>query len=86
MPRVKLFAIFREMAGVSEIEIDGKKLEEVIQNLVSRYPKLKEAFFSEGKLRDIVHIMVNGKHFRGNLDLEVSENDVIAIFPPVSGG
>ncbi|MCC6027607.1 MAG: MoaD family protein [Archaeoglobales archaeon] len=86
MPKVKLFAMFREIAGIAEIEVEGKKLGEVILNLVSRYPKLKDIFFSEGKLKEFVQIMVNGRHFRGNLDLEVSERDVVAIFPPVSGG
>jgi MoaD family protein len=86
MPKVKLFAMFREIAGIAEIEVEGEKLGEVILNLVSRYPKLKDIFFSEGKLKEFVQIMVNGRHFRGNLDLEVSERDVVAIFPPVSGG
>ncbi|MEM0350182.1 MAG: ubiquitin-like small modifier protein 1 [Archaeoglobaceae archaeon] len=86
MPKVKLFAMFREIAGFGEIEVEGRNLREVIENLVAKCPKLKEVFFSDGKLKEIVQIMVNGRHFRRNLEIEVSESDVIAIFPPVSGG
>ncbi|MCS7130845.1 MAG: MoaD family protein [Archaeoglobaceae archaeon] len=86
MPRVKLFARFREIAGVGEIEIEGKNLKEVVENLTQRYPKLREAFFEGEKLKDFVQIMVNGKNARGNLNLELSDRDLVAIFPPVSGG
>lgn len=86
MPRVKIFAIFREVAGVSEIEIEARNLRELFEKLVSTYPKLGDLFFREGKLRETVHVMVNGRHFRGNLDIELKDSDVVAIFPPVSGG
>lgn len=86
MPRVKLFAIFREAAGIAELEVEAKNLRELLENLVSRYPKLRDLFFEDEKLRETVHVMVNGTHFRGKLDIELKESDVIAIFPPVSGG
>ncbi|MEM0089312.1 MAG: ubiquitin-like small modifier protein 1 [Archaeoglobaceae archaeon] len=86
MPRVKLFAMFRESAGKSELEIGGRNLREVLEKLCNEFPKLRTLFFEEGKLRETVHIMVNGKHFRGDLGIEVKDSDVIAIFPPVSGG
>lgn len=86
MAKVKLFALFRELAGVSEIEVEGRNLREILENLTNRHPKLKETFFKDNKLKEFVQIMVNGKNARGNLDLEVSDRDLIAIFPPVSGG
>ncbi|MDK2796343.1 MAG: sulfur-carrier protein [Archaeoglobaceae archaeon] len=86
MPRVKLFARFREIAGVSEVEVDGRNLREVMENLCNKYPKLRETLFEGEKLRDFVQIMVNGKNARGNLEYQVGEKDLIAIFPPVSGG
>ncbi|MEM4156380.1 MAG: ubiquitin-like small modifier protein 1 [Archaeoglobaceae archaeon] len=86
MAKVKLFALFRELAGVGEIEVEGRNLREILENLTNRHPKLKETFFNDNKLKEFVQIMVNGKNARGNLDLEVSDRDLIAIFPPVSGG
>ncbi|MCS7144733.1 MAG: MoaD family protein [Archaeoglobaceae archaeon] len=86
MPKVKLFALFRELAGVSEVEVEGRNLREVVENLTKKFPKLRESFFEGEKLKEFVQIMVNGKNARGNLNLEVSDRDLIAIFPPVSGG
>ncbi|MEM0214752.1 MAG: ubiquitin-like small modifier protein 1 [Archaeoglobaceae archaeon] len=86
MAKVKLFALFRELAGVSEIEVEGRNLREILENLTKRFPKLREVFFEDQKLKEFVQIMVNGKNARGNLDFEVSDRDLIAIFPPVSGG
>ncbi len=86
MPRVKLFANFREITGRSELEVDGNSVEEILNKLAKQYPKLKDLFFEGGKLREYVNIMVNGKNIRGDLDYQVKKDDVIAIFPPVSGG
>lgn len=86
MPKVKLFALFRELAGISEVEVEGRDLREVLENLKKSYPKLGEVLFEGSKLKDFVQIMVNGKNVRGNLDFQVREKDLIAIFPPVSGG
>ncbi|MEM2458387.1 MAG: ubiquitin-like small modifier protein 1, partial [Archaeoglobaceae archaeon] len=82
MAKVKLFALFRELAGVSEIEVEGRNLREILENLTKRFPKLREVFFEDQKLKEFVQIMVNGKNARGNLDFEVSDRDLIAIFPP----
>lgn len=86
MPRVKLFANFRDIAGKSELEIDARNLRDLLEKLVIRYPGLKVQFFEGEKLRESVHIMVNGRHFRGNLEMEIKDSDVVAIFPPFSGG
>ncbi|MCS7119104.1 MAG: ubiquitin-like small modifier protein 1 [Archaeoglobaceae archaeon] len=86
MPRVKLFAIFREIAGISEFDVEGRNIGEVLENVTEKFPKLKEIFFADGKLREFVQIMINGKHFKEEMNFEVDEKDVVAIFPPVSGG
>ena len=86
MVRVKLFANFRELAGVQEVEVEARSIRDVLFKLVDMYPKLKDVFFEGEKVRDYVHIMVNGRHVRENLDTELKDSDVVAIFPPVSGG
>ncbi len=86
MPRVKLFANFREAAGCNELEVDGSSVGEILKKLAEKFPRLKDLFFEGGKLRDYVNIMVNGKNVRGDLNYPVKKDDVVAIFPPVSGG
>ena len=84
MVKVKLFANFREIVGSKEIEINAKSVKELLDLLVKDHPELEE-HFSEDKLKEYVHIMVNGKIVE-NLDTKLKQNDVVAIFPPVSGG
>jgi len=84
MVKVKLFANFREAVGSREIEIEAKTIKELLFSLTERYPKLEE-YFSEDRLKDYVHIMVNGKIIE-DLATKLKQDDVVAIFPPVSGG
>ena len=84
MVKVKLFANFREAVGSREIEIEAKTIKELLFSLIERYPKLEE-YFSEDRLKDYVHIMVNGKIIE-DLATKLKQDDVVAIFPPVSGG
>ncbi len=87
--KVKLFANFREAAGVREVEVEAENLGEVFEYLSSRFPGLKSLFFdSEGNLKDYVNVMISGKLIRGDdrLRAEVKAGDSVSIFPPVSGG
>lgn len=91
MVRVKLFANFREVAGVKEVEVEASSVGEILERLVEQFPKLGDMFYEGGekgekRVRDYVNIMVNGKNVRGKLDYAVDEKDEVAIFPPVSGG
>ncbi|OYT33503.1 molybdopterin synthase sulfur carrier subunit [Archaeoglobales archaeon] len=84
MVKVKLFANFREIAGVREVEIDARDVYELLNKLVVEFPKMRELVFEGDRVREYVNIMVNEDLVRGNKDL--SPSDVVAIFPPVSGG
>ena len=89
MVRVKLFANFREVAGVREIQINASNVEELLKKLSSMYEGVGELIYDEsGSVRDYVQIMVNGVHVRGldGMKTRLAEEDVVAIFPPVSGG
>ena len=81
MVKVKLFANFREVAGVKELEICAETVEDVLNELIRRFPRLKELF----KRHNYVHIMVNGDIIK-DTKFRLKNNDIIAIFPPVSGG
>ena len=88
MPLIKLYANLRTATGNKELSIPGGKVQEVLEKLSQEYPGLVRFLFENGKLRPRVIITLNGQ----TLDLEiglkspVSEQDQIAIFPPVAGG
>jgi molybdopterin converting factor small subunit len=78
MPRLRLFANLREIAGVSERSIDGATVGEVLERASSDYG---EAFTT-----GVAHsrVWVNGDP--ASADTAVAADDEIAVLPPVSGG
>jgi len=86
MVRVKLFANFREAAGIKEVEIKAETVGELLRRLAEEFPRLKILFFEGENLRDYVNVMVNGRNVRQDLSYVLKDEDEVAIFPPVSGG
>ncbi len=88
--KVKLFANFREVTKNKEVEVSikGNTVNDVLSALIHDYPNLKPLMFTGEEIKPYVNILLNGKSVRdqGGFTSEVKEGDVIAIFPPVSGG
>ncbi len=57
----------------------------VISELVRQYPALAGKLLESGQIRPHVVITVNG-HPTTDMDAPVTEQDLIAIFPPIAGG
>lgn len=85
MPRIKLFANLRKIAGHKELPITGATLNAVLIDLVQQYPALDGVILENGQIRPHVIITINGQNTT-DLNLAVTEEDTIAIFPPVAGG
>lgn len=85
MPTVKLFANLRKLAGTKEVSLSGATIGAVMNSLVSQSPALDGVLLEEGNLRPHVLVTLNG-HTTNDLSLQVAEQDVIAIFPPIAGG
>lgn len=85
MPTVKLYANLRKLAGTKELSTAGGTLGEVLNELWKQSPSLVDAILEEGAPRPHVVVTVNGHH-AVDLNAPVTEQDVIAIFPPIAGG
>ncbi|KUO42779.1 MAG: hypothetical protein APU95_06270 [Hadesarchaea archaeon YNP_N21] len=89
---VKFFANFREIVGKDQIEISGVgTVMSLLNELTKKYgPRLGDQLFDPKtrKLRGYVNILVNGRgvNLLSGLDTKLNDGDVVAIFPPVSGG
>jgi len=79
MVRVKFFANFREIAGKREMELSAKTLNDLIKSLLSEHPEFE-------KLMGYAVVMINGRIVKKDDDVNLEDCDVVAIFPPVSGG
>jgi len=82
---VKLFANLRKLAGTKELSITGSTLEAVLNELVEQKPALDGVILESGEIRPHVVITING-HNATDLNLTVTEQDVVAMFPPIAGG
>ncbi len=80
----------RQYAGNKDtLELDGRKVGDVLQQLAGQYPDLKTHLFSEnGALRSFVNVYVNDDDIRylKQNDTELNDGDVVTIVPAVAGG
>lgn len=88
---VKLFGEFRAALGRDEVPLDlpaGATAGEALRALAARHPALDPLLFSQGELRDHLHVFVNGRnvaHLQG-LATPLAPGDVLTFFSPLSGG
>ena len=85
MPVVKLYANLRKLAGTKELSITEATIGAVLNELVKRNPPLEDVILENGRLRPHIVVTLNG-HNVIDFNMQVSEQDVIAIFPPIAGG
>jgi sulfur-carrier protein len=85
MPVVKLFANLRKLAGTKELSIAGATVGVVLNELMKRNAALDGILLENGELRPHVIVTLNG-HNTSDLSMQVTEQDEIAIFPPIAGG
>jgi sulfur-carrier protein len=85
MPTVKLFASLRKEAGIKETSIPGTSIQPLISELVRQYPALADKLLENGQIRRHVIVTVNG-HPTTDMDTPITDQDLIAIFPPIAGG
>jgi len=85
MPLVKLFANLRKVAAFKEAPIAGRNIGEVVSELVRQKPGLESYLLENGQIRPHVVITLNG-HPTTDEQALVTEQDEIAIFPPIAGG
>ena len=77
---VRLFAVLRDRAGVSELTLevpDGATVAEVAEALAARFPAVGEY------LRHVAYA-VNREYVQAGTKL--TDGDELAVIPPVSGG
>ena len=80
--KIKYFAWIRELTKNDEEHLDSNEiqnLEKLKKFLTTKYPNLQKHFDKE-----ILRFAVNQEYVVENIDLY--EDDEIALFPPVSGG
>ena len=80
--KIKYFAWIKDITHLEEEEINlnkAKNLDELKIYIIEKYPDLKKHI-----IKEILRFAINQEYIVNNTNL--SNDDEIAIFPPVSGG
>jgi MoaD family protein len=85
MPVIKLYANLRKLAGTKELSIIGATVGAVVSELVRQKPSVGDVILKNGELAPHIVITLNG-HNTMELEMPVTEEDIVAIFPPIAGG
>lgn len=88
---LRFFATFREAVGEkerTETFSDDATVGDVLAELEGEYADLEGQLLADGAIRPQLNVLKNGRnvvHMEGP-DTELSEGDVLSVFPPVAGG
>jgi MoaD family protein len=74
--------------GEKAVSGEGATLSEIIDDLESNHPGIKERLIEEEGLRRFVNVYVNDEdvRFTGGLRTSVSDGDQVVVLPAVAGG
>lgn len=86
--KIKLFGGLRQKAGGAEHNATGVTIREALETLCNNNAPLRAAIFADDGLKPHVRVMVNGHdcELADGLETAVSDQDTVAIFPPIAGG
>ena len=90
MATVKIPPVLRPaVSGMSEVEIDGSTVGDVLQGLAGLHPETRDQLFSpDGQLNRYVNVYVNDEDVRvqDGLETDVRPHDTVVILPAMAGG
>ena len=90
MIKVRIPTPLRPMTnGKGEIEIEGASISQMIENLGTVHPGLKERLYDEkGEVRRFINIYVNEEDIRflTGKDTPLKDGDEVSIIPAIAGG
>ncbi|MFQ5834448.1 MAG: MoaD/ThiS family protein [bacterium] len=89
---VRFLSAFHDLTGSKRLFfVEGKTLEQIIDELETQIPGLKEKLLdSDGKLHPAYHVIhIKGNNMQGlcsKLDCPIGDGNEIVIMPLISGG
>jgi len=89
MTRVRIPPTLRpEVGGERQVEAAGGTVRELLDDLLSRFPGLREQIVEEDELAPFVNVYVEGEDVRtlDGLETPVREGSTVILLPAMAGG
>ena len=89
MPTIRIPPVLRpEAGGQRQVELGGRTVREVLENLTGEYPSLRERVFDGDDLPQFLNVFIDGTDVRlqQGLETEVPEGATVILLPAVAGG
>ena len=89
MPSIKIPTPLRAYTGNNaQVSVSGGTVGEVLTDLPTQYPELKQHLFNGGELRNFVNVFLGEDDIRflSGMDTELDEDDSLRIIPSIAGG
>jgi molybdopterin synthase sulfur carrier subunit len=86
---VRIPTILRSYTGGEKsVDATGDTLADLLTDLDTRHPGLRDRLIKDGSLHRFVNIYVNDEdvRFLGSLDAKLADGDNVTILPAVAGG
>jgi molybdopterin converting factor small subunit len=77
-----------EVGGERQVEAEGDTVREVLDDLMDRFPGLREQLVEEDELAPFVNVYVEGEDVRTleGLETPVREGSTVILLPAMAGG
>ncbi len=72
--------------GQEKVKVEGSTIRQVVDNLETAYPGLKDRLSEEGRIRPNIAVIVDGQVSRLGLLQTVSDTSEVHFLPAIGGG
>lgn len=71
--------------GVSEVNVSGRTVRDIIEQLEARFPGFKDRLLQDGDIRPDIAVSIDGE-IAFDIMERVSDSSEVHFIPPISGG
>jgi len=87
MPEIWIPSLLLPLSGGKQkVNVPGKTIQQVIDNLDLQYPGIRERLLDDGRLRPSISVVVDGIISQDKLRHTLKEDSEVQFIPAVSGG
>jgi molybdopterin converting factor small subunit len=89
MSVVRIPPTLREQTGgVRQVEADGETVRDLLDDLMSRFPALRQQLVEDDDIAPFVNVYVEGEdvRMRDGIDTEVRPDATVILLPAMAGG